>query len=161
MTLPAAAARAPACSCRWISAARAQAAASGRCRQTNGRTDGRTDGRTPDRYIDSAQHIMRAASVITVRTVTATATASFALRPLPKTERASQNNRQSSHFRPFSGVCIVIRRWRTVLPMSSIRGSSAFDGAFSGIVRAPHRVVLQSSCGITCHLMWFCRHLLA
>jgi len=45
MTLPAAAARAPACSCRWISAARAQAAASGRCRQTNGRTDGRTDTR--------------------------------------------------------------------------------------------------------------------
>jgi len=32
---------------RSISAARAQAAASGRCRST-----GQTDGRTPDRYID-------------------------------------------------------------------------------------------------------------
>ena len=65
MTLPAAAARAPAAiscrsidstrgrqlSCRSTTAARAQVAASGRCRST-----GQTDGRTPDRYIDSAPH---------------------------------------------------------------------------------------------------------
>ena len=65
MTLPAAAARAPAAiscrsidgtrgrqlSCRSTTAARAQVAASGRCRST-----GQTDGRTPDRYIHSAPH---------------------------------------------------------------------------------------------------------
>jgi len=51
------------CSCRSISATRAQAAASGRCRP-KGQTDARTDGRTDtDRCTDPVPYSMQAASI--------------------------------------------------------------------------------------------------